>query len=249
MPWGIQDTPAGQAQEIWGTQGPSGKPGGTIVGNHMGLSLSECYKTFVKPGHLSLRGKGFKGCSHQCGTGAGAPSNFPSCVYPPVICLVLPLAFSGPLSQGRREWQEFSALLFNKIGTEKVQYQPRGGWGLMAVRKGQGRRMETSTSGSRSPLWHFVHLNQHLFCLPQRALVLSPAAQLAVFRPQASMSPSDMMWEDIWHLPHHGLHTLWIYPPSFVVLGESGILKMGFSCFYVKSIPQVKLQAGTLGRF
>lgn len=52
--------------------------------SHMGLSLSECSEAFVKSGYLSLWGKGFKGCPHLSGTRVGAPSSFPSWVYPPV---------------------------------------------------------------------------------------------------------------------------------------------------------------------
>lgn len=91
----------------------------------------------------------------------------------------------------------------------------------MAVREGQGRRMETSFSGSRTSLQHdsCVWIST-CFVSPWRFLTLSPPGQLVGFGPQDISHPSDLMWEDVGHLPHHGIYPPGSYTPCFVVLCE-----------------------------
>lgn len=134
---------------------------GHLVGNHVGLSLSECYKTFVKSGSLSLRGKGFKGCSHLCGIGLWAPSSFPSWVYP-FVCLFR-AAFGilrTPCLRGGKSGRSF--LLFYLIKLLQPE-SAQGCVGAHGYEEGARKNDGDLHFWQQNPLWHFVHLNQHVF--------------------------------------------------------------------------------------
>lgn len=170
---------ADKTWETWGTHiplesmwAPSGNPHGIIAPQVLQdickLRMPQSFSEQMQRLLISV-------CT--CGTGVGAPSTFLSWVSLPVTCLVLPLAFLGPLHE----------LVYLTKTAANVSGEGRGGSLLFyLIKLVQHRSRISSREGGSSGLWErdkeegwrppllaaevhysiFLQLNQHLLCVP-----------------------------------------------------------------------------------